>query len=94
LTIFENVRQIPGGGDKKREIAPQQGKRSVANPYGHAHLSKTQNHNSATGGKVVVADQIYRGRFLFASKNCENNKNTDFATLFLVLRSRGKTKEN
>jgi hypothetical protein len=28
----------------------------------------------ATGGKIVVADQIYRGRFLFASKNCENNK--------------------
>jgi hypothetical protein len=27
-----------------------------------------------TGGKIVVADQIYRGRFLFASKNCENNK--------------------
>jgi hypothetical protein len=41
-----------------------------------------------TGGKIVVADQIYRGRFLFASKNCENNKNTDFATLFLVLQQR------
>jgi hypothetical protein len=26
------MRQIPGGGDKKREIAPQQGKKSVANP--------------------------------------------------------------
>jgi hypothetical protein len=42
-----------------------------------------------TGGKIVVADQIYRGRFLFASKNCENrgenNKNT---TLFLVLQQR------
>jgi hypothetical protein len=25
---------------------------------------------AATGGKIVVADQIYRGRFLFASKNC------------------------
>jgi hypothetical protein len=25
-----------------------------------------------TGGKIVVADQIYRGRFLFASKNCKN----------------------
>jgi hypothetical protein len=25
-----------------------------------------------TGGKIVVADKIYRGRFLFASKNCEN----------------------
>jgi hypothetical protein len=36
-----------------------------------------------TGGKIVVADQIYRGRFLFASKNCENNKNTDFATLLI-----------
>jgi hypothetical protein len=41
-----------------------------------------------TGGKIVVADQIYRGRFLFASKNCQNNKNTDFATLFLVLQQR------
>jgi hypothetical protein len=41
-----------------------------------------------TGGKIVLADQIYRGRFLFASKNCENNKNTDFATLFLVLQQR------
>jgi hypothetical protein len=41
-----------------------------------------------TGGEIVVADQIYRGRFLFASKNCENNKNTDFATLFLVLQQR------
>jgi hypothetical protein len=38
-----------------------------------------------TGGKIVVADQIYRGRFLFASKNCENNKNT---TLFLVQQQR------
>jgi hypothetical protein len=36
-----------------------------------------------TGGKIVVADQIYRGRFLFASKNCEKNKNTDFATLLI-----------
>ena len=42
----------------------------------------------ATGEKIVVADQIYCGRFLFASKNCENNKNTDFATLFLVLQQR------
>jgi hypothetical protein len=42
----------------------------------------------ATGGKIGVADQIYRGRFYFASKNCENNKNTDFATLFLVLQQR------
>jgi hypothetical protein len=41
-----------------------------------------------TGGKIVVADQIYRGRFLFASKNCESNKNTDFTTLFLVLQQR------
>ena len=41
-----------------------------------------------TGGKIIVADQIYRGRFLFTSKNCENNKNTDFATLFLVLQQR------
>jgi hypothetical protein len=40
------------------------------------------------GGKTVVADQIYRGRFLFASKNHENNKNTGFATLFLVLQQR------
>jgi hypothetical protein len=40
------------------------------------------------GGKILVADQIYRGRFLFASKNCENNKNTDFATMFLVLQQR------
>ena len=39
-------------------------------------------------GKIVVADQIYRGRFPFASKICENNKNTDFATLFLVLQQR------
>jgi hypothetical protein len=39
----------------------------------------------ATGGKIVVADQIYRGRFLFGTKNCENNKNTHFTTLFLVL---------
>jgi hypothetical protein len=31
-TIFENMRQIPGGGHKKREIAPQQGKKSVSNP--------------------------------------------------------------
>jgi hypothetical protein len=33
-------------------------------------------------GKTVFADQIYRGRFLFASKNCENNKITHagFAT--------------
>jgi hypothetical protein len=47
-------------------------------------------------GKIVVADQIYRGRFLFASKNCENNKNTDFASLFLVLQvcNRGKVKES
>ena len=41
-----------------------------------------------TGGKIVVADQIYRGRFCFASKNCENKKNTGFATLFLVLQQR------
>jgi hypothetical protein len=26
------MQQIPGGGDKKRKIAPQQGKKSVANP--------------------------------------------------------------
>jgi hypothetical protein len=49
-------------------------------------------HVFLTGGKIVVAEQIYRGRFLFASKNCENrgenNKNTDFATLFLVLQQR------
>jgi hypothetical protein len=45
-------------------------------------------HDGRTGGEIVVADQIYRGRFLFASKNCENNKNTDFATLFLVLQKR------
>ena len=32
LTIFENMRQFPGGGHKKREISPQQGKKSVANP--------------------------------------------------------------
>ena len=29
----------------------------LSHAYGHAHLSKTQNHNSATGGKIVVADQ-------------------------------------
>jgi hypothetical protein len=29
--------------------------------------------------KTVIADQIYRGRFLFTSKNCENNKDTGFA---------------
>jgi hypothetical protein len=46
-----------------------------------------------TGGKIVVADQIYRGRFLFASKNCENNKNTVFATLFLVLHPRVNKRE-
>jgi hypothetical protein len=46
-----------------------------------------------TGGKIVVADQIYRGRFPFASKNCKNNKNTYFATLFLVLRQK-KVKES
>jgi hypothetical protein len=46
-----------------------------------------------TGGKNVVADQIYRGRFLFASKNCQNNKNTDFATLFLVLQQRENKKK-
>jgi hypothetical protein len=46
-----------------------------------------------TGGKIVVADQIYRGRFLFASKNCQNNKNTDFATLFLVLQQRENKKK-
>jgi hypothetical protein len=46
------------------------------------------NELGATGGKIVVADQIYRGRLLFANKNCENNKNTDFATLFLVLQQR------
>jgi hypothetical protein len=45
-------------------------------------------HDDRTGGKIVVADQIYRARFLFASKNYENNKNTDFATLFLVLQQR------
>jgi hypothetical protein len=38
-----------------------------------------------TGGKIVVADQIYRGHFLFASKKCEKNTNTYFATLFLAL---------
>ena len=32
LTIFENMRQFPGGGHKKREISLQQGKKSVANP--------------------------------------------------------------
>jgi hypothetical protein len=42
-------------------------------------------HDGGTDRKIVVADQIYRGRFLPASKHCENNKNTDFATLFLVL---------
>jgi hypothetical protein len=41
---------------------------------------------SITGGKTVVAAQIYHGRFRFASKNCENNNNTGFATLFLVLK--------
>jgi hypothetical protein len=46
-----------------------------------------------TGGKIVVADQIYRGLFLFAIKNCENNKNTDFATLFLVLQQRDKKRK-
>jgi hypothetical protein len=46
-----------------------------------------------TGGKIVVADQIYRGRFLFARKNCENNKNTDFATLFLVLQQRKRKRK-
>jgi hypothetical protein len=45
-------------------------------------------HDGRTGGKIVIADQIYRGRFLFASKNCENNKNTYFSTLFLVLQER------
>jgi hypothetical protein len=48
----------------------------LSHAYCHAHLSKTQNHNSATGGEIVVAVQIYRRRFLFASKNCENNQNT------------------
>ena len=43
-----------------------------------------------TGGKIVVADQIYRGRFRFASKNCENNKNTGFATLFLQRKDKRK----
>jgi hypothetical protein len=37
---------------------------------------------SPTGGKIAVAGQIYRGRFLFASKNCENNKNTDSLPCF------------
>jgi hypothetical protein len=41
-----------------------------------------------TGGKIVVADQIYRGRFLFSSKIYENNKNTDFAPLFLLLQQK------
>jgi hypothetical protein len=41
-----------------------------------------------TGGEIVVADQIYRGRFLFASKSCENNKNTDFATLSFALQQK------
>ena len=41
-----------------------------------------------TVGKTVVADQIYRSHFRFAGKNCENNKHTDFATLFLVLQQR------
>jgi hypothetical protein len=45
-----------------------------------------------TGGKIVVADQIYCGRFLFASKNCENNKNTDFATLSLGVLQQRKSK--
>jgi hypothetical protein len=50
-------------------------------------------NTSRTGGKIIVADQIYCGRFLFASKNCENNKNTDFATLFLLLQqSKSKRK--
>jgi hypothetical protein len=49
--------------------------------------------NCLTGGKIVVADQIYRGRFLFASKNCENNKNTDFAPCFSYC-NRGKVKES
>jgi hypothetical protein len=44
--------------------------------------------NTRIGGKIVVADQIYRGRFLFASKHCENNKNADFDTQFLVLQQR------
>jgi hypothetical protein len=45
--------------------------------------------NAGTGEKTaVVADQIYRARFRFASKNCENNKNTGFATLFLVLQQK------
>jgi hypothetical protein len=55
---------------------------------GHSKRPNTILYRAATGGKIVVADQIYRGRFLFASKNCENNKNPDFATLFLVLQQR------
>ena len=50
--------------------------------------SITNYKSPATGVKIVVADQIYLGRFLFASKNCENNKKTDLATLFLVLQQR------
>jgi hypothetical protein len=46
---------------------------------------------AGTGEKTaVVADQIYRARFRFVSKNCENNKNKGFATLFLVLQQRKK----
>jgi hypothetical protein len=37
-------------------------------------------------GSIVVADQVYRRPFLFASK--KTNKNIDFATLFLVLQQR------
>jgi hypothetical protein len=58
------------------------------------NLSRVRNlYSLRTGGKIVVADQIYRGLFLSASKNCENNKNTDFATLFLVLQQRDKKRK-
>jgi hypothetical protein len=52
---------------------------------GHSKRPNTILYRAAEGGNIVVADQIYRGLFLFAIKNCENNKNTNFATLFLVV---------
>jgi hypothetical protein len=47
-----------------------------------------------TGGKIVVADQICRGRFLFASKNVKTEVKTTKTLPCFSYCSRGKTKES
>jgi hypothetical protein len=79
----QNEKNIAGSEVSKQSILPASIDTFLQNPG-----IDSIEYLVSTGGKIVVADHIYRGRFLLASKNCENNKYTDFATLFLVLQQR------